>query len=62
MYQEGHTTFRGDLHLDPSSRPSQATPSVMQDLITSGVLFLIGAAAYFIQDFILYLFKNPKNS
>jgi len=33
----------------------------MQDLITSGLLFLIGAAAYFIQDFILYLFKNPKN-
>jgi len=30
----------------------------MQDVITSGVLFLIGAAAYFIQEFIIYLFKN----
>ena len=31
----------------------------MQDLITTGVLYLIGIAAYFIQDFILYLFKKP---
>ena len=60
MYQEGHTTFRGDLHLDPSSRPSQETPSIMQDLITTGVLYLIGVAVYLLSEFVLYLFD--KNS